>query len=192
MAATSSDLLKRLPPELRLDIYTMVLSTNLIVHRPFPGDFAGRKFGGIYIHWPFAQLLVASKYIYQEAVDIFYSKNEFGLTLDEISGVAPEAYCKIRTIALIGLWNPNVSNVKNLLLKFRHTTTLSISATEDSKLDLRTLTVLTKGHLEDRQLREIERLVNGEIGPLNLSHDDAAPCSWTVTCTKNRGWAEWW
>ncbi|KAK4955060.1 hypothetical protein LTR10_007252 [Elasticomyces elasticus] len=100
MADIRADLFKRLPPELRICIYELVLVADRPLRRlPSSSTTEHSKL----VSQPtksFARMLEVSKYIYVEAFDILYGSNRFKFDLEEANEVEPAAFCKMRDIVL--------------------------------------------------------------------------------------------
>ncbi|KAK4903313.1 hypothetical protein LTR27_000244 [Elasticomyces elasticus] len=162
MAATSSDLLKRLPPELRLDIYAMVLSTNQILHRPLAVEYPEATVGNRHQQ---------RKYIFQEAVDILYDTNTFMFGLSEISGVDSAAFCRIQHTVLTSPNKLDLDEIDTQLLGFCRKARVSASHTNERKLALRSLTISVHSLASSStQHRPNRHLVSRDIGLWTFDH----------------------
>ncbi|KAK5734904.1 hypothetical protein LTR17_008537 [Elasticomyces elasticus] len=111
MAVADPDLLKKLPAELRLDIYRLALISNVRLGR-HTHEFQSRGRGekcpsGCKSCMParnfmIGSLLSVSQYIHDEAADIFYGENTFELSLHDVTDFSSLAnFCKIKRVYLV-------------------------------------------------------------------------------------------
>ncbi|KAK3657801.1 hypothetical protein LTR56_002180 [Elasticomyces elasticus] len=154
MAVADSDLLKKLPAELRLDIYRLVLISNVKLGR-HTHEFQSRGRGekcpsGCKSCMParnfmVGALLSVSKYIHDEAADIFYGENTFELSLSDVTDFSSSAnFCNIKRIFLVH--DGAEFRSSEVALEFGRTADLHAQCTPDKKMALHTV-VLTGNNL---------------------------------------------
>ncbi|KAK5707557.1 Glycosylphosphatidylinositol (GPI) anchor assembly protein [Elasticomyces elasticus] len=154
MAVADSDLLKKLPAELRLDIYRLVLISDVKLGR-HTHEFQSRGRGekcpsGCKSCMParnfmIGSLLSVSQYIHDEAADILYGENTFELSLPDVTNFSSSAdFCKIKCVFLVH--DGAEFRSSEVALEFGQTADLHAQCTHDKKLALHTV-VLTGNNL---------------------------------------------
>ncbi|KAK5736557.1 Glycosylphosphatidylinositol (GPI) anchor assembly protein [Elasticomyces elasticus] len=149
MTVADPDLLKRLPAELRLGIYRLVLVSNVKLGR-HTHEFQSRGRGekcpsGCKSCMParnfmIGSLLSVSQYIHDEAADIFYGENTFELSLHDVTDFSSSAnFCKIKRVFLVH--DGERFRSSEVALEFGRTVDLHAQCTPDKKLALQTVVV---------------------------------------------------
>ncbi|KAK5684270.1 hypothetical protein LTS10_004134 [Elasticomyces elasticus] len=141
MADTQPDLFKRLPPELRICIYELVLIANRPLRRIPPDHTTGHFNSVVQPPKSFARMLEVSKYIYVEAFDTVYGSNIFEFDLVEAAEVEPAAFCKMRIIVLTCTEGADIKELDEVRRCLCNLTVFCASRSPGGRLALQTATI---------------------------------------------------
>ncbi|KAK5712188.1 hypothetical protein LTR17_018054 [Elasticomyces elasticus] len=149
MALVDKDLLKKLPAELRLDIYRLVFVSDVRLGRhthEFQSRGRAEKCPSGYKscmparNFMIGALLSVNKYIYREAVSMFYGENTFELSIQDVADFSSSAnFCKIKRMFLVH--DGEKFSSSEVGLEFDHIAALHARHAPDKKVALQTVVI---------------------------------------------------
>ncbi|KAK5712590.1 hypothetical protein LTR17_017905 [Elasticomyces elasticus] len=142
MVRTQTDLFKRLPPELRIRIYELVLVSDRPLRRIPSNHTTGHLKPATQPMKSFAGMLEVSKYVYWEAFDSLYNSNVFRFeNLVEATDVQPAAFCEMRDIVVVCTEDAYIDELDEMRMHLCALTAARALRARDGKVALRTVTV---------------------------------------------------